>query len=111
MFDGFNDTIEDAERLFALLRGIPTKLNLIPYNPNPDRPTLQPPPPERVKAFQHWFVERGVNCSVRTTRGQDISAACGQLGKAWQQAQSLGWLEDARRIAGLFRPLSADASA
>jgi 23S rRNA (adenine2503-C2)-methyltransferase len=111
MFDGFNDAIEDAERLWALLQGIPTKLNLIPYNPNPDRPKLQPPPPERVKAFQHWFVERGVNCSVRTTRGQDISAACGQLGKAWQQAQSLGWLEDARRIAGLFRPVPAGANA
>ena len=81
MFDGFNDTLEDAERLFELLRGIPTKVNLIPYNPNPDR-DLRPPPPERVKAFQHYFVSHGVSCSIRTTRGQDISAACGQLGKA-----------------------------
>jgi 23S rRNA (adenine2503-C2)-methyltransferase len=100
MFDGINDSEADAERVFALLEGIPTKLNLIPYNTNPDR-ELRPPPPERVKAFQHWFVSRGVNCSVRTTRGRDISAACGQLGKAWAQATEHGWLQDARRIAGL----------
>jgi 23S rRNA (adenine2503-C2)-methyltransferase len=81
MFDGFNDTEADAERLLALLEGVPSKLNLIPYNPNPDR-ALMPPPMERVRAFQHWFVTRGVACSVRSTRGQDISAACGQLGKA-----------------------------
>jgi 23S rRNA (adenine2503-C2)-methyltransferase len=55
MFDGFNDTLDDAERLFELLRGIPTKVNLIPYNENPDRP-LRPPPPERVKGFQDYLV-------------------------------------------------------
>ncbi len=109
MFDGFNDTEADAQRLMDLLAGIPTKVNLIPYNPNPDR-DLQPPPFERVKAFQHYLVTRGVNCSIRTTRGQDISAACGQLGKAWAQANAKGWLEDARRIAGYGRSSEGAAS-
>ncbi len=81
LFDGLNDTPEDAQRLYDMLQGIPAKINIIPYNPNPDR-DLQPPPFERVKAFQHWFVSRGFAASIRTTRGQDISAACGQLGKA-----------------------------
>lgn len=84
MFDGFNDTLEDAARLYDLLDGIKAKVNLIPYNENPHR-DLRPPPPERVKAFQDHFVRRGMNCTIRTTRGLDISAACGQLGKARQQ--------------------------
>ncbi len=81
MFRDINDSLEDAERLFDLLEGTKAKVNLIPYNANPDR-ILLPPPPERVKAFQHYFVTRGLNCTIRTTRGLDISAACGQLGKA-----------------------------
>jgi len=84
MFDGFNDTLEDARRLYDLLKGIKAKVNLIPYNQNPER-DLQPPPPEVVKSFQHFLVSRGMSCTVRVTRGRDISAACGQLGKARQQ--------------------------
>ena len=86
MFRGFNDTLDDAERLMALLEGIPAKINLIPYNENPAR-DLRRPPDDVVKAFQHYFVSRGVACHVRTTRGIDISAACGQLGKARMQVQ------------------------
>jgi 23S rRNA (adenine2503-C2)-methyltransferase len=63
------------------MRGIKSKVNLIPYNENPDR-DIKRPSDERVRAFQHHLVTRGVQCSVRTTRGIDISAACGQLGKA-----------------------------
>jgi 23S rRNA (adenine2503-C2)-methyltransferase len=99
MFEGFNDTLDDARRLEELLTGIPTKLNLIPYNENPDRET-RAPDVGHVEAFQQYFVDRGWSCSVRTTRGQDISAACGQLGKAWSQARDQGWLADARRAAG-----------
>ena len=100
MFRDFNDSLEDAKRLYELLEGIPTKVNLIPYNENPGR-DLQAPNPADVKAFQHYFVSRGTACHVRTTRGLDISAACGQLGKGKEQAVARGWLEDARRIAGL----------
>lgn len=80
MMAGFNDSLEDAQRIFALLQGIPSKVNLIPYNENPNR-TIKRPTQEDVKQFQHYLVSRGLHCSVRTTRGIDISAACGQLGK------------------------------
>lgn len=91
MFAGFNDSLEDAARLRELVQGIPTKINLIPYNENPDRPLLKRPSDEVVKAFQDYLVRRGTSCSVRTTRGVDISAACGQLGKAGEQARERGW--------------------
>ncbi|MFZ5481218.1 MAG: 23S rRNA (adenine(2503)-C(2))-methyltransferase RlmN [Myxococcota bacterium] len=81
MMGGFNDSLEDAARLVKLLHGIKSKVNLIPYNENPDR-DIRRPPDAVVKAFQHHLVTRGVQCSVRSTRGIDISAACGQLGKA-----------------------------
>ncbi len=100
MFRGFNDTIEDAERLFRLLDGIPAKVNLIPYNENPGR-DLKAPDHADVKAFQDYFMSRSKACHVRTTRGLDINAACGQLGKGRGQAVEDTWLEDARRIAGL----------
>lgn len=81
MMAGFNDSLEDAARLVRLLHGIKSKVNLIPYNENPDR-DIKRPSDARVDAFQHYLVTRGVQCSVRSTRGIDISAACGQLGKA-----------------------------
>lgn len=81
MMKGFNDSLQDAERLTNLLKDIPSKINLIPYNENPDR-DIRRPAFEQVKAFQTYLVSRGWHCSIRTTRGIDISAACGQLGKA-----------------------------
>ena len=81
MMGGFNDTLEDAARLYKLLRGVRALVNLIPYNENPDR-DIRRPTDENVRAFQNYFLERGLQCTVRTTRGMDISAACGQLGKA-----------------------------
>ncbi len=81
MMAGFNDSIEDAARLAKLLRGIRSKVNLIPYNENPSR-DIKRPAADVAKAFQHYLVTRGVQCSIRSTRGKDISAACGQLGKA-----------------------------
>jgi 23S rRNA (adenine2503-C2)-methyltransferase len=81
MMAGFNDSLEDAHRLAALMQGIKSKVNLIPYNENPDR-DIQRPTDARVKQFQHILMQSGLQCSVRVTRGRDISAACGQLGKA-----------------------------
>ena len=81
MMGGFNDTDADAQRLHDLMQGVPAKVNLIPYNENPDR-TIRRPSDDRVAWFQHFLVTRGVHCTVRTTRGRDVSAACGQLGKA-----------------------------
>lgn len=82
MFAGFNDTLDDAQRLHDLLVGIPAKVNLIPYNENEHFRDLKCPSDATVKAFQDFLVSRGMGCMVRTTRGLDISAACGQLGRA-----------------------------
>ncbi len=75
---GLNDTPEDAERLPGIIRGIPAKVNLIPYNANPGL-TFEAPPPERVAAFQEILASRNLTVVVRKNRGRDISAACGQL--------------------------------
>jgi 23S rRNA (adenine2503-C2)-methyltransferase len=81
MMAGFNDDMADAHRLVQLMRGVRAKVNLIPYNENPNR-EIRRPVEDRVKAFQHHLVTNGIQCSIRATRGRDISAACGQLGKA-----------------------------
>ncbi len=79
MMAGFNDSLDDARRVVRLMQGVKAKVNLIPYNENPDR-DIRRPSEAQVKRFQHHLVSRGVHCSVRMTRGRDISAACGQLG-------------------------------
>ncbi len=81
MMAGFNDDLRDAERLLRLLHGIKAKVNLIPYNQNPQR-DIGRPADEVVKRFQDRVIRGGIQCSVRSSRGTDISAACGQLGKA-----------------------------
>jgi 23S rRNA (adenine2503-C2)-methyltransferase len=75
---GVNDADADAERLAVLLRGIPSKVNLIPYNENPGL-TFRAPTSERVEAFRELLIRRGVTVVVRKNRGRDIGAACGQL--------------------------------
>ncbi len=77
---GENDSLNDAVRLHALLRGIPAKINLIPYNETPHT-GYRAPRLEAVKAFQDYLVKRGVHAAVRWSRGRDIGAACGQLGR------------------------------
>ena len=78
LFGGLNDTDADVDRLVALLEGIPSRVNLIPYNPFPGT-GLQTPTHERVLAFHARLVERGVLTLVRWPRGREIAAACGQL--------------------------------
>jgi 23S rRNA (adenine2503-C2)-methyltransferase len=75
---GVNDSLEDARRLPGLLRGIPAKVNLIPYNANPGLPYAAPDP-AHVSAFQEHLLSRNVTAVVRKNRGRDIMAACGQL--------------------------------
>jgi 23S rRNA (adenine2503-C2)-methyltransferase len=75
---GVNDAEADAERLGKLLRGIPAKVNLIPYNENPDL-GFQAPDQRRVELFREILCRRGLTAVVRRNRGRDISAACGQL--------------------------------
>ncbi len=78
LLDDINDSDSDAARLADLLRGIRSKVNLIPYNPGPEL-SYRPSPLERVLAFQQVLAQRGVPVFIRISRGQDIAAACGQL--------------------------------
>jgi len=75
---GINDDLESAKKLVRLLRGIPAKVNLIYFNPYPGSP-YQRPEEEQVKKFQRYLLDRGVLCTIRESKGLDISAACGQL--------------------------------
>jgi 23S rRNA (adenine2503-C2)-methyltransferase len=75
---GVNDSDADADRLPRLLRGIPTKVNLIPWNPFPGPPFTRPSA-ERIRTFQERLRQGGLAVYIRTPRGDDIDAACGQL--------------------------------
>jgi len=75
---GQNDDVGEAKRLASLLRGIPVKVNLIPMNPI-EASTLGPPDEETVRAFQRVLLDAGYSCFTRRRRGDDVSAACGQL--------------------------------
>jgi 23S rRNA (adenine2503-C2)-methyltransferase len=78
MLDGVNDSDEDARRLVRLLNGVRAKVNLIPHNPAPELP-YRASPMERILRFQKILIDRDVPAFIRRPRGQDISAACGQL--------------------------------
>jgi 23S rRNA (adenine2503-C2)-methyltransferase len=75
---GFNDTDEDAYRLVELLKGIPAKVNLIPYNENPGL-GFQTTMEERAEAFRAILAEGHIAAFIRQNRGRDIAGACGQL--------------------------------
>jgi 23S rRNA (adenine2503-C2)-methyltransferase len=75
---GVNDSREDALRLTRLLRGIRSKVNLIPFNPFPGS-EFQRPDDGQVRRFQQVLLDHGYTAPVRESRGSDISAACGQL--------------------------------
>jgi 23S rRNA (adenine2503-C2)-methyltransferase len=75
---GVNDTPSDAARLVRLLHGIRSKVNLIPFNPFPGS-GFERPTPEAIRDFQQRLLAAGMHASVRTSRGRDIQAACGQL--------------------------------
>lgn len=78
LIEGINDSLEDARRLPALLRGIPSKLNLIPMNPHPESP-YRPPSDAAIDAFLRVLAGAGMTVTLRRSRGDDIGAACGQL--------------------------------
>lgn len=80
LLGGVNDTDDDARRLLKLLKGLPARVNLIPWNPF-DGTAYARPDDERVRAFQRILLNRGLTATVRVTKGLDIDAACGQLGE------------------------------
>jgi len=81
MLKGVNDSIADAKALVRLLKGIPAKINLIPFNPWPGAP-YECSDWEQIEKFSEVIFNAGYASPVRTPRGRDILAACGQLKSA-----------------------------
>jgi 23S rRNA (adenine2503-C2)-methyltransferase len=78
MLDGVNDSLAHAKQLIRLLEGIPSKINLIPFNPFPGT-AYKSSPPERIETFRARLAGAGIFTMTRKTRGDAIAAACGQL--------------------------------
>lgn len=78
LIDGLNDKIEHAKELVKLLNGIKAKVNLILFNPHEGSEYKRPSIENAVK-FQDYLSAKGVTCTIRESKGLDISAACGQL--------------------------------
>jgi 23S rRNA (adenine2503-C2)-methyltransferase len=78
MLKGVNDTLADAKRLVQLLKGIPAKVNLIPFNPWPGT-QHECSDWDTIERFAEVLNRAGYASPVRTPRGRDIMAACGQL--------------------------------
>ncbi len=84
MLKDVNDTNEDARRLIKLIKGIPAKINLIPFNEWPGSP-YQRSDWDRIQAFADIIYKAGYASPIRTPRGEDIMAACGQLKSATER--------------------------
>ncbi len=78
LLNAVNDGVEEARQLGELVRGFPSHVNLIPWNPVDEHP-FQPSPKDRVRRFQSIVQEYGISCTIRRELGQEIDAACGQL--------------------------------
>lgn len=78
LLDGVNDELEHAKQLAEILRNTPCKINLIPFNPFPHS-GYERPSNNRVYRFRDYLHEAGYVVTIRSTRGDDIDAACGQL--------------------------------
>ncbi len=113
MLKDFNDSIADAARVVKLIRGIPSKVNLIPFNEHSGA-DFKRPDDARVKAFQRYLLDGGVTATVRISRGRDISAACGQLRSIFGTARGTDkhkdWKAAPPPVAGLTTA-QADSSA
>lgn len=91
MLKGINDSLDDAAELVRLLRTykIPAKVNLIPFNPWPGS-VYECSDTQTVKAFSDYVFKAGISAPVRTPRGRDIMAACGQLKSASEKLRKSG---------------------
>lgn len=78
MLQGVNDSVEQAHEVASLLRDLPSKINLIPFNPFPQSGYTRSSN-NQIRRFQEVLQAAGYVTTVRTTRGDDIDAACGQL--------------------------------
>ena len=87
MLDGVNDTDDDARRLVKLIEGIPAKINLIPFNEWPGAPYRRSSW-DRIERFADIVYKAGYASPIRTPRGEDIMAACGQLKSESERARN-----------------------
>ncbi|MGS4945803.1 23S rRNA (adenine(2503)-C(2))-methyltransferase RlmN [Meridianimarinicoccus sp. RP-17] len=87
MLHGVNDSDEDARRLVKLIEGIPAKINLIPFNEWPGAPYTRSSN-NRIRAFADIIYKAGYASPIRTPRGEDIMAACGQLKSESERARN-----------------------
>ncbi len=93
MFDGMNDTYEDAKRLQRFVRGVPSKINIIPFHdisftaPEGIAKDLKPSPRPKIEEFAQTLKELGVYVFIRNSSGFDIDAACGQLAYSKRKEQ------------------------
>lgn len=78
MLQGVNDTPDDAKRLVRMLKGIPCKVNLIPFNPYLES-EFRRPSDEEIAGFQRILLDGNITALIRKSKGRDILAACGQL--------------------------------
>jgi 23S rRNA (adenine2503-C2)-methyltransferase len=78
MIKNKNDSLKHAKALVKFAHGLKVKVNLIPLNPHPGT-AMEPALEESLKAFQKYLEDRSISAPVRYSRGQDVSAACGQL--------------------------------
>lgn len=96
MLDGVNDSDAHARALVALVRDVPCKFNLIPFNPFPNS-GFGRSQPERIRRFAGILIDAGIVTTTRKTRGDDVNAACGQLA---------GQVQDrTRRTVRLVKPM------
>jgi 23S rRNA (adenine2503-C2)-methyltransferase len=85
MFEGMNDRDEDLRRLIPFIRRVPSKINLIPFHainfihPRGVAGSLRPTPPDQIEEFAQQLREANVTVMIRSSAGEDIEAACGQL--------------------------------
>jgi 23S rRNA (adenine2503-C2)-methyltransferase len=92
MLGGLNDTEDDMKRLAKMMRGLPVKINLIPYNDNAGL-GFNTPPKEWVHHWQRYMNTQGHQAFIRWSKGQDIAAACGQLATASKKQPRLPVLD------------------
>lgn len=78
VFNNFNDSLEDAQQLWMFSKSVPSKINLIEYNPI-EGGTFTNSVEDRMYAFQQFLLQKGLIVNLRRSRGKDIDAACGQL--------------------------------
>ncbi|HEC73872.1 MAG TPA: 23S rRNA (adenine(2503)-C(2))-methyltransferase RlmN [Methylophaga aminisulfidivorans] len=78
MLEGINDSMTDAKDLVRILKDLPTKINLIPFNPFPGT-SYKCSSRNKIVRFQQYLIDQGLVATIRKTRGDDIVAACGQL--------------------------------